>query len=163
MPGTPGLEQRIGGLSKEDGGGNVSYDPKNNERMIELRAQKVAGIAKEIPPLEVNGPERGKLLLIGWGSTLGPILSAVEEARKNGLDVSSAHLRHMNPFPSNIGKVLRSFEKILVPELNSGQLCSLLRAEFLVPAEGLNKLTGQPFHIAEILERIGALLQENSG
>ena len=161
IPGTPGLEHRIGGLSKEDGSGNVSYDPKNNERMIALRAEKVARIAKGIPPLEVNGPEHGDLLVLGWGSTQGAILSAVEACREAGLNVSSAHLRYLNPFPSNLGEVLQSFERLLIPELNSGQLCGMLRAEFLVPAEAQNKLTGQPFQIEEIRSRIEAMLQEN--
>ena len=150
VPGTPGLEHRIGGLSKENITGDVSYDPENNERMMELRAAKVARIASEIPPIEVNGPEQGKLLVVGWGRTYGAITSAVEELREAGTTVSSIHLRYLNPFPSNLGKVLGSFERILVPELNQGQLVKLLRSEFLVPAEKMSKLRGQPFHIDEL-------------
>ena len=162
IPGTPDLEHRIGGLSKEDGTGNVSYDPQNNARMIELRAAKVARIADEIPPLEVFGSHRGDLLVVGWGSTHGAITSAVEEARRDGRSVSSVHLRHLNPFPSNLGEVLQGFERILVPELNAGQLVRLLRAEFLVPAESMPKLQGQPFGVQEIRARIDAMLSEGS-
>ena len=160
IPGTPGLEHRIGGLSKEDGTGNVSYDPQNNQQMIELRATKVARIANAIPPVEVFGTPRGELLVVGWGSTQGAIISAVEEARRDGRSVSSIHLRHLNPFPSNLGDVLESFERILVPELNGGQLVRLLRAEFLTAAESMPKLQGQPFKIQEIRARIDAMLSE---
>ena len=160
IPGTPGLEHRIGGLTKENVTGNVSYDPINNERMNALRAEKVAGIAADIPPIEVDGPERGDLLVVGWGGTQGAICSAAEEARADGLAVSSIHLRHLNPFPSNLGEVLGRFERILVPELNQGQLVKLLRAEFLVPATPLCKFQGQPFKIAEIRAAIDALLEE---
>ncbi len=158
IPGTPGLEHRIGGLSKAEGSGNVSYDPVNNQRMIELRAEKVRGIAADIPPLEINGSERGELLVIGWGGTHGAITSAVEDVRRDGLSVSSIHLRHLNPFPANLEAVLAGFEKILVPELNLGQLSRLLRSEFLVPAETLGKVEGQPFRVKEIRARIGAIL-----
>ncbi len=158
IPGTPGLEHRIGGLSKADGSGNVSYDPVNNQRMIELRAEKVRRIAADFPPLEINGSERGELLVIGWGGTDGAITSAVEEARRDGLSVSSVHLRHLNPFPANLEEVLAGFGKILVPELNLGQLSRLLRSEFLVPAETLGKVEGQPFRVEEIRARIGAIL-----
>ncbi len=158
IPGTPGLEHRIGGLSKEQGTGNVSYAPGNNEQMIRLRAEKVARIASEIPPIEINGPGSGELLVVGWGGTFGAITAAVEEARQNGKDVASIHLRHLNPFPKNLGSILRSFNQILVPELNEGQLVRLLRAEFLVPAIGMNKVRGQPFLIEEIRERIDEML-----
>ena len=160
IPGTPGLEHRIGGLSKADLTGNVSYDPENNEKMIELRAEKVARIANDIPPVEVFGPDRGKLLLIGWGGTHGAITSAVEEAQRDGLSVSSIHLRHLNPFPSNLGDVIDSFEQVLVPELNTGQLTSLLRSRFLVDAQLLSKVQGQPFKVNEIRQRIEAMLSE---
>jgi len=158
VPGTPGLEHRIGGLSKEDLTGDVSYDPKNNQRMQELRVAKVARIATEIPPAEVMGPDRGELLLVGWGGTFGAIASAAEEARRDGLPVSNLHLRHLNPFPANLGEVLGGFEKILVPELNLGQLSRLLRSEFLVDAQSLSKIEGQPFRVEEIRARIDALL-----
>jgi 2-oxoglutarate ferredoxin oxidoreductase subunit alpha len=158
IPGTPGLEHRIGGLSKQEGTGNVSYDPANAHRMQELRHEKVARIAAEIPPVEVNGPPQGELLVVGWGGTHGAITSAVEEARAAGRSVSSVHLRHLNPFPSNLGEVLRAFEAVLVPELNRGQLCRLLRAEYLLPAQSLCKCEGQPFRVEEIRQRIEALL-----
>ncbi|HJO22543.1 MAG: 2-oxoacid:acceptor oxidoreductase subunit alpha [Myxococcota bacterium] len=161
VPGTPGLEHRIGGLSKQEGSGNVSYDPRNNERMHELRHEKVARIAAEIPAIEVMGPDRGELLVVGWGGTRGAIVSACEEVRRDGLSVSNIHLRHLNPFPSDLGEVLSRFEKVLVAELNAGQLALLLRAEFLVDAQCLAKIKGQPFRIEEIRARIDAMLQEN--
>ena len=159
VPGTPGLEHRIGGLNKQDVTGNVSYDPKNHQTMMNLRAEKVARIAREIPPIEVNGPDRGPLLVVGWGGTQGTILTAVEEARIDGSNVSSIHLRHLNPFPADLGEVLSRFEKVIVPELNEGQLCRLLRAEFLIPAESVSKVEGQPFRIAEIRAHIERALR----
>ncbi len=162
IPGTPGLEHRIGGLEKQDGTGNVSYDPINHERMVHLRAEKVERVVADVPDVEVNGPDRGKLLVVGWGSTYGVITTAVEEVRGTGLDVSSIHLRYLNPFPANLGDVLQGFEKILVPELNLGQLSVLLRAKYLVPAESINKMEGQPFRVAEVRERIEAMLGEES-
>jgi 2-oxoglutarate ferredoxin oxidoreductase subunit alpha len=159
IPGTPGLEHRIGGLSKEDGTGNVSYDPRNHEKMIRLRAEKVARIAQDIPAVEVFGADRGELLVVGWGGTHGAITSAVEEARADGQSVSSLHLRHLNPFPSNLGEVLKRFEKVLVPELNCGQLTQLLRSEFLIPAQLLSKMQGQPFKVREIRDAIDAQLR----
>jgi len=162
VPGTPGLEHRIGGLEKEDGSGNVSYLPRNHARMVELRAEKIARIARDVPPAEVHGADRGRLLVVGWGGTHGAITEAVDEARAAGLDVSSLHLRHLNPFPANLGELLRRFERILVPELNSGQLCLLLRAEFLVPAQSLGKVAGQPFRVEEIRARIDAILKEEA-
>jgi 2-oxoglutarate ferredoxin oxidoreductase subunit alpha len=154
IPGTAGLEHRIGGLEKEDVTGNVSYDPVNHERMTRLRAEKVAGIARDLPAVEVRGAERGPLLLVGWGGTYGAITSAAEEARAAGLEVSNLHLRHLNPFPANLGDVLQRFDRILVPELNTGQLVRLLRAEFLVAAESLTKLQGQPFKVSELREAV---------
>jgi 2-oxoglutarate ferredoxin oxidoreductase subunit alpha len=127
---------------------------------VRLRAEKVARIVNDIPPLEVNGTETGELLLVGWGGTLGAIRAAVEEARAEGLNVSSIHLRHLNPFPANLGKVLSRFDKILVPELNLGQLSRVLRAEFLVRTESLNRVLGRPFQVSEILEHIRAQLRE---
>jgi len=163
FPGTPDFEHRIGGLSKQDVTGDVSYDPKNNQRMIELRAEKVARIANEIPPIEVFGSDRADLLVIGWGGTYGSITSAVEQSRRDGRSVASIHLRHLNPFPPDLPEVLSRFERILVPELNGGQLVRLLRAEFLVAAESLSKMEGQPFKVREIRARIDAILGvENS-
>jgi len=162
IPGTAGLEHRIGGLSKQDVTGDVSYDPVNAERMARLRAEKVARIARELPPAEVNGSSRAKLLVVGWGGTKGAITTAVEEAIRDGRSVSSLHLRHLNPLPANLGEVLSGFEHVLVPELNQGQLRRLLRAEFLTPAVGLNKVSGQPFQVAEIRARIESILGEGS-
>ena len=159
IPGTPGLEHRIGGLEKQDVSGNVSYLPDNHQRMTDLRREKIAHIAHEIAPVEPNGAESGRLLVVGWGGTFGAITSAVDEARDDGLDVSSIHLRNLNPFPPNLGDVLRRFDRVLVPELNTGQLVKLLRAEFLIPAEGLSKVQGQPFHVAEIRARIEKMLE----
>jgi 2-oxoglutarate ferredoxin oxidoreductase subunit alpha len=130
--------------------------------MIRLRAEKVAGIAAEIPPIEIDGPESGELLVVGWGGTFGAITSAVEAARLDGKAVSSIQLRHLNPFPTNLEPILRRFNKILVPELNQGQLVRLLRAEFLVPAIGMNKARGQPFLVEEIRARIDDLLSEET-
>jgi 2-oxoglutarate ferredoxin oxidoreductase subunit alpha len=158
IPGTAGLEHRIGGLEKEDGTGNVSYDPQNHEHMVRTRAQKIANIAKEIPPLEINGPAEGDLLVIGWGGTYGAIVSAVQRAQRKGYKVAQAHLRYLNPMPSNTGAILKRYKKVLVPELNAGQLRMLLRAEFLVDAVGLNKIQGRPFLVSEIEEKIEELL-----
>ena len=129
--------------------------------MVEQRAEKVARIANELPPVEVNGAPSGQLLVVGWGGTFGAITSAVNEARAAGRDVSSIHLRHLNPFPANLGDVLRRFEKVLVAELNSGQLWRLIRAEFVVPAEKLAKVEGQPFKVREIRAEIERLLGGN--
>jgi 2-oxoglutarate/2-oxoacid ferredoxin oxidoreductase subunit alpha len=158
IPGTAGLEHRIGGLEKEDVTGNVSYDPLNHEHMVKTRARKIANIANDIPELTVNGAPEGDLLVIGWGGTYGSILSAVQRAQRNGLKVSSAHLRYMNPMPKNTGDVLKRYKKVLVPELNAGQLRMLLRATFLVDAVGLNKVQGRPFLVSEIEKKITEML-----
>jgi 2-oxoglutarate/2-oxoacid ferredoxin oxidoreductase subunit alpha len=159
IPGTPGLEHRIGGLEKEDVTGNVSYDPANHEHMVRLRAEKVERIARDIPPLEVDGPAAGSLLVLGWGSTAGAITGAVNEARRRGLAVSRAHLRHLNPMPQNLGEVLAQFASVLVPEMNLGQLSLLLRARFLKDIISLTKVQGRPFTRSEILDRIVELLE----
>ncbi len=158
VPGTPGMEHRIGGLEKEEVTGNVSYDPENHQKMIRLRAEKVSRIAESIPELEVEGDPEGDVLVLGWGSTYGAILTAVQRARDRGERVSSAHLRHLSPFPKNIETVLRSFKKVLVPEMNMGQLLLLLRGQFLIDAQGLNKVEGQPFKIREIEQKIEEML-----
>jgi 2-oxoglutarate ferredoxin oxidoreductase subunit alpha len=153
IPGTPGLTHRIGGLEKEDGTGNVSYDPGNHELMVKLRAAKVAGIAKDIPPVEVDdpaGPGGADLLVLGWGSTYGTIQAAVRQVRERGHRVAHAHLSYLNPFPRNLGEVVRAYPKVLVPEMNLGQLVKLIRAEFLVDGKGLSKVQGLPFRAAEI-------------
>jgi 2-oxoglutarate ferredoxin oxidoreductase subunit alpha len=158
IPGTPGLEHRIGGLEKADITGNVSYDPDNHHRMQLLRQAKVARIADDIPSLEVFGPKRGELLILGWGSTYGAIRSAVERLNAVGQGVAHAHLRHLNPFPTNTEKVLRSYRKVLIPEVNLGQLLMLVRAQFLIDAEGYNRVRGKPFTIAEIVAQANQML-----
>jgi 2-oxoglutarate ferredoxin oxidoreductase subunit alpha len=151
VPGTAGLEHRIGGLEKADVTGNVSYDPENHHRMQVLRQAKVAGIARDIAPLEVFGPERGDLLVLGWGSTYGAIRSAVERLQASGRSVAHAHLRHLNPFPTNTEEVLRSYRHVLIPEVNLGQLLLLIRARYLIDAIGYDRVRGKPFRIAEIV------------
>ena len=154
IPGTPGLQHRIGGLEKADGTGNISYDGANHERMTELRAAKVAGIADEVPALVVDSEPGANLLVLGWGSTQGSIRAGVRRAREAGHKVACAQLRHLNPLPLNTGDVLRSFERVLVPELNSGQLAMLLRARFLVDVESFAKVQGQPIWASEIEQLI---------
>ena len=159
IPGTPGLEHRVGGLEKEDVTGNVSYDPLNHEVMTRLRAEKVERIADEIPEVVVHGdPEGGELLVLGWGSTAGAITGAVNVARREGLPVSRAHLRHLNPFPRNLGEVLRRFDKVLLPEMNMGQLALLLRARYLKDVTSYAKVQGKPFYRHELLAKIRELL-----
>ncbi len=159
-PGIPGLEHRIGGLEKADGSGNVSYDPVNHERMVHLRAAKIAGIARDIPPLEVDDPGSdgagggAEVLVLGWGSTFGSIAAGVRRVRARGMKVAHAHLVHLNPFPANLGEVLAGYRTILVPEANLGQLSRLIRAEFLVDARSLSKVQGVPFRAGEIEEAI---------
>ncbi|HEV7604244.1 MAG TPA: hypothetical protein VGO15_04700, partial [Candidatus Limnocylindrales bacterium] len=160
VPGTPGLEHRIGGLEKADITGNVSYDPDNHHRMQTLRAAKVAGIADDIPPLDVFGPPQGDLLILGWGSTYGAIRSAVERLNGEGRSVAHAHLRHLNPFPANTESVLRSYRRVLIPEVNMGQLLMLVRARYLIDAVGYDRVRGKPFRIAEIVEEAERVLAE---
>ena len=158
IPGTPGLEHRIGGIEKADLTGNVSYDPENHERMVRLRASKVAGIAVDIPPVEVDDPDGADLLVLGWGSTYGANTAAVRRARVRGLNVAQAHLMHLNPFPANLGEVLRHYKRVLIPENNLGQLAQLVRGQFLVDAVTLSKVQGTPFRIAEVERAIADLL-----
>ncbi len=159
VPGTPGLEHRIGGLEKEDRTGNVSYDPDNHDRMVRLRAQKVAGMAADIPELQVDDPDGdARLLVLGWGGTYGPITAAVRRLRKEGMKAAQAHLTHLNPFPRNTGEVLRRYDRVLVPEMNLGQLLKLVRAEFLVDAVGYNQVRGLPLRAGELAEAMEALL-----
>ena len=158
IPGTPGLEHRIGGLEKADVTGNISYDPDNHDYMCRVRAQKVAGIAGDIPELEVDHDDGAKLLVLGWGGTYGPITAAVRKVRKAGGKVAQAHLRYLNPFPRNVGDVLRTYDRVLVPEMNLGQLLKLVRAEFLVDAAGYNRVRGLPFSSQELSEAIEAML-----
>ena len=159
VPGTTGLEHRIGGLEKDYDTGHISYDPENHARMTRTRAAKIAGIANDIPPQRAAlGADHGAVAVVGWGSTYGAIQQAVRDAREDGLDVSHVHLRYLNPFPSNLGDLLKRFDRVLVPEMNTGQLVQLLRAAYLVPAEGLNKVEGKPFKVAELAAAIRASL-----
>jgi 2-oxoglutarate ferredoxin oxidoreductase subunit alpha len=160
LPGTPGLEHRIGGLEKADGTGNISYDPDNHHRMTQLRAAKIDRIADTIPPVEVDHVDGARLLVLGWGSTYGPIRASVRRSRANGDAVAVAHLRHLNPFPRNLGEVLHRYERVLVPEMNGGQLRRLLRAEYLVDVQGYNRVTGLPFATAELIDAIAHELKE---
>jgi 2-oxoglutarate ferredoxin oxidoreductase subunit alpha len=158
LPGTPGLQHRIGGLEKRDVTGDVSYEPENHEHMCRLRRRKIDKIAETIPPLEVNGDASGELLVLGWGSTYGPITAAVDACRARGLPVSSAHLQYLDPLPPNTGAILERFSRVLVPEINLGQLVTYIRAKFLVDAVGFNKLQGKPFMVGEIQHEIERLL-----
>jgi len=159
-PGTPGLEHRVGGLEKDYLTGNISYAPANHEQMVRVRYRKMAKITQEIPPTSINGLEKGKLLVIGWGSTYGSITAAVKEFQEQGKAVSHVHLRYLNPLPSDLGAIISRFEKVLVPEMNMGQLLRVLRAEYLVDAVGLNKIQGRPFKVTEITAKIARMLEE---
>jgi 2-oxoglutarate/2-oxoacid ferredoxin oxidoreductase subunit alpha len=156
--GAPGLEHRVGGLEKDISSGNISYDPDNHEAMSHLRRAKVEGIIREIPPTAIEGPMSGDLLIVGWGSTYGAIKSAADRKRKQGRSVSHVHLRHLNPLPPDLGDILGRFKKVLVPEMNLGQLVMLIRARYVIPAVPLNKVKGQPFTITEITTAIDAIL-----
>ncbi len=162
IPGTPGLEHRVGGLEKQDVTGDVSYDGPNHERMIAQRAEKVARLADVIPPIEVGGDVAADTLVIGWGGTAGAILSAVDQLRGDGAALAIAHLRHLNPFPSNLGEVLRRYRRVIVPEINSGQLQFLLRGKFLVDVRGVNVMQGRGFHVEELVEGIRAEMAKES-
>ena len=159
-PGTPGLEHRIGGLEKQDVTGNVSYDPDNHELMVKLRAEKVRRVAQDIPPTTIHGPATGELLVVGWGGTYGTISAAVEEAQAAGRQVASLHLRHLNPLPPDLGQILRQYRRVLVPEINSGQLVRVLRAEYLVDAVGYNRVRGVPLQTHEIVDAISQLCED---
>jgi 2-oxoglutarate ferredoxin oxidoreductase subunit alpha len=154
LPGTPGLEHRIGGIEKQHITGNVNYDPENHHLMVKLRQEKVDRATAEVPPVEVMGESTGKVLVLGWGSTYGSITSAVEKMQREGKSVSSAHLRHLNPFPRNLGEVLAGFETVIVPEMNLGQLCTMIRAKYLVDAVPFSKVKGRPFQIREIVRKV---------
>ncbi|MFN5272736.1 MAG: 2-oxoacid:acceptor oxidoreductase subunit alpha [Planctomycetota bacterium] len=154
IPGTPGLMHRVGGIEKEDGTGNISYDPENHQKMVHIRAQKVANAAKLLPPQDVEGPQTGDLLVLSWGGTYGACLTAVQRAQAAGKSVAHAHLRYLNPFPSNLGEILGRYKKILIPELNMGQLQMLIRSRYLVDAIGYNKIKGKPFTVSELYDKI---------
>ncbi len=164
IPGTAGLEHRIGGLEKGDGHGNISYDPANHDFMVRTRQAKVDRIADSIPLVEVDDPSgEAKVLVLGWGSTYGPIGAGVRRVRKAGYQVAQAHLRHLNPFPSNLGEVLKGYDKVLVPEMNLGQLSLLLRAKYLVDAVGYNHVRGLPLKATELAHAIGELVGQAEG
>nr|WP_211318823.1 2-oxoacid:acceptor oxidoreductase subunit alpha [Nocardioides silvaticus] len=164
VPGTAGLEHRIGGLEKGDGHGNISYDPANHDFMVRTRQAKVEAIAKSLPPLEVDDPSgEARVLVIGWGSTYGPIGAACRRVRRAGYHVAQTHLRHLNPFPADLGDILSRYDKVLVPEMNLGQLSKLLRAEYLVDAIGYNHVRGLPLKAAELAEAIGQLVGQAEG
>jgi 2-oxoglutarate/2-oxoacid ferredoxin oxidoreductase subunit alpha len=158
VPGTPGLEHRIGGIEKQDVTGNIDYEPLNHEHMVRLRAAKVESVANDIPPAVPEGDQSGDLLIIAWGSTHGPITAALNAQREKGRSIGHVHLRHLNPLPRNLGEVIKRYKKVLVPEMNMGQLLMILRAKFLVDAQGYNKIQGKPFKTSEIENKIEQML-----
>jgi 2-oxoglutarate ferredoxin oxidoreductase subunit alpha len=159
VPGTPGLEHRIGGLEKQNITGNVSYDPENHQLMVRIRQEKVDKIADHIPPQEIElGPEKGKVLVLGWGSTYGAIKSAVLELLAEGHEVAHAHIRYLRPFPKNLEEILHSFDKVLIPEINNGQLIRIIRDQFLIDAQGYNKIMGVPITKGELVVKIKEML-----
>jgi 2-oxoglutarate/2-oxoacid ferredoxin oxidoreductase subunit alpha len=161
IPGTAGLEHRVGGLEKADGSGDISYDPANHDLMVRLRQAKVDGIARDIPPLEVDDPSgHAEVLVLGWGSTYGPIGAACRQVRARGLQIAQAHLRHLNPFPANTGDVVKAYRKVLIPEMNLGQLAMLLRAKYLIDAVSYDKVNGMPFKAVELADVITAKINE---
>jgi 2-oxoglutarate ferredoxin oxidoreductase subunit alpha len=163
IPGTPGLEHRIGGLEKAHITGNVSYDPENHDKMVRIRAQKIKNIQNDIPDLKVEGDQEGDLLVVGWGGTFGTLIEAVNQARMAGYNVSLAHFQYLNPFPKNTEQVLKRFKKVLVPEINLGQLAKIIKTEFLIPVEQFNLVRGLPFKVADIYNRISEILGGNNG
>jgi 2-oxoglutarate ferredoxin oxidoreductase subunit alpha len=154
LPGTPGLEHRVGGIEKQHITGNVNYDPENHHFMVKLRQEKIDRAVADVPPVEVMGEPAGKVLVLGWGSTYGSISSAVEKMQRDGKSVSAAHLRHLNPFPRNLGEVLAAFETVIIPEMNLGQLCTMIRAKYLIDAVPFSKVKGRPFQIREIVRKV---------
>jgi 2-oxoglutarate ferredoxin oxidoreductase subunit alpha len=163
VPGTAGLEHRIGGIEKADGHGNISYDPDNHDYMVRIRQAKIDGIVSTIPPITVDDPDgTARVLVIGWGSSYGPIGAAARQLRNAGYALAQAHLRHLNPFPSNLGEVLRSYDRVVVPEMNLGQLALLLRARYLVDVIGYNKIRGLPFSSGELANALTSVIEEVS-
>ena len=158
IPGQKDMQHRVGGLEKEHGTGNVSYDPENHQLMTELRAAKIERLADRLPPAEVDGPDEGDLLMVGWGGTYGAITTAATELREQGRSVAHLHIRHLNPLPRNLGEILKRYKRVLIPELNTGQLRQLLRAKFLVDARGINKIQGKPFLIEELMQAATMML-----
>lgn len=159
--GTPGLEHRIGGLEKSDGSGHINYSPSNHEHMVRTRAKKIAGIANFIPEQDVVGPASGDLLVVSWGGTYGAVRSATRDAQEAGKSVAHAHIRYLNPFPKNLGEMLKRYSKVLIPELNMGQLLTLIRSKYLVDARGLNKVKGKPFLVSEVADAIDTVLTKS--
>jgi len=163
VPGTPGLQHRVGGLEKADGTGAISYDPANHERMVRLRAAKVAGIAADVPPAQADDPTgTARVLVVGWGSTYGPIAAAARRVRLNGREVATLHLRHVNPLPSNLGEVLRRYDRVVVPEMNLGQLAMVLRATYLVDAQSYSRVRGLPISVGEFAADLETIIDEES-
>ncbi|MFK8912610.1 2-oxoglutarate ferredoxin oxidoreductase subunit alpha, partial [Streptomyces sp. YS-3] len=158
VPGTPGLEHRIGGIEKQDGSGNISYDPANHDHMVRTRQAKIDGI--EVPDLAVDDPDGARTLVLGWGSTYGPITAAVRRLRSEHLPVAQAHLRHLNPFPPNLGQVLRQYETVVVPEMNLGQLATLIRAKYLVDAQSFTQVNGMPFKAEQLATALKEALHD---
>ncbi|HTO70885.1 MAG TPA: 2-oxoglutarate ferredoxin oxidoreductase subunit alpha, partial [Myxococcota bacterium] len=158
VPGTPGLEHRIGGIEKEDVTGNISYDPENHEHMVLTRQAKIDRIADRLPPALIDGPDTGDVLIVGWGGTYGALRQATLALRGEGLAVGHLHLRYLNPLQSNVGELLRRYRRVVVAELNRGQLRSILRDKFLVDARGLNKIQGKPFKVREVVDAVKKLL-----
>jgi 2-oxoglutarate ferredoxin oxidoreductase subunit alpha len=161
IPGTENLEHRLGGLEKEDITGLVSHDPMNHQKMVDLRAEKIRGIAKDIPLAEVDGEPEGDLLIVGWGGTYGAIADAVHDLWAEGIKVSYCHLKYLNPFPSNFEDILKKFKRVLIPELNSGQLKTLIASTFLISADGLNKVQGLPLKADEVVTKVKEMLNLN--
>jgi 2-oxoglutarate ferredoxin oxidoreductase subunit alpha len=160
IPGTPGLEHRVGGIEKQDGSGNISYQPSNHQLMVDLRAAKIAGIATDVPAVVVDSEGPADTLVIGWGSTWSSINAGVYRCRAQGLAVDQAHLVHVNPFPANLGDVLKSYRKVLVPEMNLGQLSRLLRAEYLIDAQSFTQVNGLPFRAVDMETRIKEVIEQ---
>ena len=164
MPGTPGLEHRIGGIEKADQTGNISYDPDNHDFMVRTRQAKIDGIARSIPPMVIDDPAIGtenaaRVLVLGWGSTYGPIGAACREVRAAGGAIAQAHLRHLNPFPSDLGDVLARYDKVVIPEMNLGQLASMIRAKYLIDAISVTQVRGLPFKAAELATMLQGVIE----
>ena len=152
------MEHRIGGLEKEDGTGNVSYDPENHQRMVQLRAEKIERVGKFVEEPEIDGPDEGDVLIIGWGSTYGTIITAVQELRRQGVDVAHFHLRWLNPLPQNLNYYIRNFRHVIVPEVNTGQLAKVLRAKYLVDVKSFSRVKGQPLMVQELIQAVKNIL-----
>jgi 2-oxoglutarate ferredoxin oxidoreductase subunit alpha len=162
VPGTPGLEHRIGGLEKGDGHGNISYDPANHDLMVRTRQAKVDRIAASLPPMEVDDPSgQARLLVLGWGSTYGPIGAACRQVRAAGASIAQAHLRHLNPFPNDLGDILRRYQKVVIPEMNLGQLATLIRAKYLIDAISVTQVRGLPFKADELAEMLQGVVSHD--